>query len=172
MARKKKRRVFSPEFKAKVVGHCRTGSRSVVQVAEDLELTESSLRSWANQSKVDAGDGPPDALTTAETEELTRLRREIKQLRQEREIPRAAGKSVDSARPRTRTTSSPFPPICAGSGLLEESPESGVGDGCDSDMHCHWLARSRRYAGPLQSGSGGLGNELEERHGARARSPR
>ena len=90
LAKKKKRRVFSPEFKAKAVGLCRTGSRSVAQVAEDLELTESSLRNWVNQSRVDAGDGPPDALTTAEKEELTRLRRENKQLRQEREILKAA----------------------------------------------------------------------------------
>ena len=90
MAKKKKRRTFSPEFKAKAVGLCRTGSRSIAQVAEDLELTESALRTWVKQSQVDAGEGPADALTTAEKEELSRLRRENKQLRQEREILEAA----------------------------------------------------------------------------------
>ena len=90
MAKKRKRRTFSPEFKAKAVRLCLSGSRSVGQVAEDLELTESALRNWVKQSDIDAGHGPPEALTTAEKEELTRLRRENRQLRQEREILKAA----------------------------------------------------------------------------------
>ena len=90
MAKRRKRRRFSPEFKAKAVRLCRSGSRSIGQVAEDLELTESALRNWVKQSDVDAGDGPPEALTTAEKEELTRLRRENRRLRQEREILEAA----------------------------------------------------------------------------------
>lgn len=75
MSKKRKRRVFSHEFKAKAVQLCRTGSRSVAQVAVDLELTEFTLSNWLKQSAVDAGEGPAGALTTAEKEELTRLRR-------------------------------------------------------------------------------------------------
>ena len=56
----------------------------------NLDLTESALRNWLKQSEVDAGQGPPDALTTAEKGELSDLRREVKRLRQERDILKAA----------------------------------------------------------------------------------
>jgi transposase len=90
MANRRKRRKFSPEFKAKAVGICRSGNRSITEVAQDLDLTESALRNWLKQADVDAGKGPPDALTTAEKQELTQLRREVRQLRQDREILKAA----------------------------------------------------------------------------------
>lgn len=89
MARRRRRK-FSPEFKAKTVRLVRSGPRTVAQVARDLDLTESSLRNWLAQASVDEGNGPPDALATAEKEELTRLRREVKQLRLEREILKSA----------------------------------------------------------------------------------
>ncbi|MEP6653682.1 MAG: hypothetical protein ABJA82_10005 [Myxococcales bacterium] len=44
------------------------------------------MRAWVRQAEVDAGRGPAGALTTAEKEELSRLRREVKVLRMEREI--------------------------------------------------------------------------------------
>jgi len=90
MAKRRPPRQFSPEFKAKTVRRCRTGNRSITQVAQDLDLTESALRKWLKQADVDAGNGPPDALTTAEKSELTQLRREVRQLRQDREILKAA----------------------------------------------------------------------------------
>jgi len=49
-----------------------------------------SLREWVKRADIDAGKGPPDALTTAEREELARLRREVKRLAQERDILKAA----------------------------------------------------------------------------------
>ena len=42
------------------------------------------------QAKVDRGDGPPDALTSSEREELRRLRREVRQLREDRAILKKA----------------------------------------------------------------------------------
>lgn len=90
MAKRRARRKFSSEFKAKAVGLCRTGSRSITEVAQDLDLTESSLRNWLKQADIDAGNGPADALTTGEKEELTQLRREVRQLRQDRDILKAA----------------------------------------------------------------------------------
>lgn len=91
MARKRKRRKFTPEFKAEVMELCERGDRSVGQVARDLRLTETSVREWVKQAKVDAGRGPNGALTTAEKEELSKLRREVRQLREDKEIlPRAA----------------------------------------------------------------------------------
>jgi transposase len=59
-------------------------------VARDLDLTESSVRNWVAQALIDAGRGKPGALTTAEKEELTRLRKENRELRMEREILKRA----------------------------------------------------------------------------------
>jgi transposase len=86
---KRKRRFFSPEFKADAVKLVKSG-RSVPDVASELDLVETALRSWVKQAEVDAGNGPPDALTTSEREELTRLRRENKRLQMERDILKAA----------------------------------------------------------------------------------
>jgi transposase len=82
----RKRRHFTREFKAEAVRLCKVGDRSVGKVAEDLDLTETSLRAWVKQAKVDVGEGPPEALTTAEREELSRLRKQVKRLEMEREI--------------------------------------------------------------------------------------
>ena len=90
MVKRRKRRKFTPEFKAKAVQLCAAGARSVSEIAEDLDLTESALRNWIKQAEVDAGHGPPEALTSAEKAELTQLRRENRQLRQDREILKAA----------------------------------------------------------------------------------
>ena len=90
MEKKKKRRSFTKEFKAESVRLCKVGDRSIGQVAKDLDLTETALRAWVKQADVDAGHGPPEALTTAEREELARLRRENKRLQMERDILKAA----------------------------------------------------------------------------------
>jgi len=86
--KKRKRRSFTPEFKAEVVGLCRAGDRSVGQVAKDVGLTETAVREWVRRAEIDAGNGPLGALTTEEREELRRLRRENKRLQIEREISR------------------------------------------------------------------------------------
>lgn len=84
------RRKFTREFKTEAVRLARVGDRTIKQIAEDLDLTESALRNWLNRAKIDAGDGPPDAMTTAERSELSALRREVKRLREERDILKAA----------------------------------------------------------------------------------
>ena len=48
------------------------------------------MRAWVRQAEVDSGRGKPGALTTAEWEELRRLRKEVKDLRIEREILKKA----------------------------------------------------------------------------------
>lgn len=50
--------------------------RSAHEVARELDLTETALREWVKRAAIDAGKGPPGALTTLECEELTKLRRE------------------------------------------------------------------------------------------------
>src|SRR3954471_6644741 len=87
---RRKRRAFTPEFKAEAVRLCRVGDRSITQIASDLDLTETALREWVKRADIDAGNGPPEALTTAEREEMARLRREVKRLTMERDILKAA----------------------------------------------------------------------------------
>ena len=87
---KKKRRRFTPEYKADVVRLVRTSGKPIGAVARDLEVTEKSIRAWVRQADVDEGKGAAGALTTAEREELTALRRENRTLRMEREILKRA----------------------------------------------------------------------------------
>src|ERR1700678_4328523 len=58
---KRKRRKFTPEFKAEAVRLCKVGDRGVPQVAKDLDLTETALREWVKRAEVEAGKGPLDA---------------------------------------------------------------------------------------------------------------
>lgn len=83
------RRSFTPELKADAVKLVK-GGKSVAQVAKDLDLTETALREWVRRGDADAGVGNPDVLATEERQELARLRREVKTLRMEREILKAA----------------------------------------------------------------------------------
>ena len=87
---RRKRRAFTPEFKAEAVRLCRVGVRTIAQIAGDLDLTESARREWVKRADIDAGKGPPEALTTAEREELAKLRRDNKRLTMERDILKAA----------------------------------------------------------------------------------
>ncbi len=82
------RRSFTPEFKAEVVELCRAGDRSIGQVARDMDLTETSVRGWLAQADIDAG--LKDGLTSAEREEMARLRKENRVLREERDILKRA----------------------------------------------------------------------------------
>lgn len=86
----RKRRSFTPEFKAEAVKLAQSPGQSIAAVAKDLGITEGNLRNWVKQADVDAGKSPQSALTTAEKQELAALRRENRELRMEREILRKA----------------------------------------------------------------------------------
>ena len=88
--RKRARRSFTDEFKASAVRLVLEEGKTVAAAARDLDLTESALRNWVEQARTDAGRGKPGALTTAEREELGRLRKENRILQEEREILRKA----------------------------------------------------------------------------------
>ncbi|MEV4807872.1 transposase [Nonomuraea sp. NPDC049421] len=47
------RRSFTPEFKAEIVELCRRGDRSIREVAQDFDLTETAVRQWVRQAEVD-----------------------------------------------------------------------------------------------------------------------
>jgi transposase len=90
VAKKKprRRRSFTPEFKAEIVEACSRGDRSIGQVARDFDLTETAVREWVRQADVDAGRR--DGLTTTEREELSQLRRENRRLREDVEVLKRA----------------------------------------------------------------------------------
>ncbi len=87
---RRKKRIFSAEFKAEAVNVVNDSGKSISAVSRDLDVTESSLRNWVKQAEVDAGRGSAEALTTEEKEELRRLRRENKTLKMERDILKKA----------------------------------------------------------------------------------
>jgi transposase len=85
----RRRRSFTPEFKAEIVELCQRGDRSVGQVARDFDLTETAVREWVKQAERDAGTGD-GGLTTAERDELAALRRENRRLKEDVEILKRA----------------------------------------------------------------------------------
>jgi len=87
---KRKRRQFTDEYKAEVVRLCEQPGKTVFAVARELGLTPSAVTNWVRQAKIDAGGGGTGALTSTEREELSALRREVRTLRQEREILKRA----------------------------------------------------------------------------------
>ena len=88
--KKRTRRSFSAAYKTEVVDLVRASGKSVGAVAKDLGLTETAVRAWVRQATVDGGHGPVGALTTAERDELTQLRRRVKTLELERDVLKTA----------------------------------------------------------------------------------
>ena len=78
------RPVYPPGFKAEAVRLVRSSDKSVGVLAKDLGVADQTLRNWVRQAEIDGGER--DGLTQGEREELRQLRREVRTLRQEREI--------------------------------------------------------------------------------------
>jgi transposase len=89
MARRK-RRTFTPEFKADAVRLVTSGSKTIREVVKEFDILETSLREWVKRAETDAGRGPPDALTTSERAELLDLRKRLKRAEMERDILKKA----------------------------------------------------------------------------------
>ncbi len=75
---------YPPEFRQRMVELVRAG-RSPDQLAKEFEPTANTIRNWMAQADRDEGRRE-DGLTTEEREELRRLRRELRQVKLEREI--------------------------------------------------------------------------------------
>ena len=84
------RRKFTDEFKAGAVRLVLDEGKSAGAVARDLDLTESALRIWVSRAKADRTRGRSGGLTSAEREELSRLRKENRELRLERDVLKKA----------------------------------------------------------------------------------
>jgi transposase len=81
----KSRGAYPPEFRRQMVELVRAG-RTSEELAHEFEPTAQSIRNWVSQSEGNGTPGNSGSLTSAEREELNRLRRENRQLRVEREI--------------------------------------------------------------------------------------
>ncbi|MER6565134.1 transposase [Streptomyces sp. NPDC001093] len=68
-------RRYTEEFKRDAVALVRSSGKTVTEVARQLGVSAEGLRNWVKQDAVDRGQGAPGELTTAEREELRRLRR-------------------------------------------------------------------------------------------------
>jgi|SRR3954471_18834435 len=86
---RRSRRSFTDDFKAGAIRLVLDEGQTVAAAARDLGLTESSLRNWVEHARADRTKGK-SGLTTAEREELARLRKENRVLLEERDILKKA----------------------------------------------------------------------------------
>ena len=99
---------YPPELKERAIRmvgelrHADPGDQGVIaRVARQLGVGKESLRAWVKQAEVDAGHQP--GLTTAEHDELTGLRKEVKELRRANDILQAAATFFGAELDRRRT---------------------------------------------------------------------
>ena len=85
---RQKRPRYTVEFKTEAVRLYHAGGKSLAEAARDIGIAKTTLAGWVKPTEIDAGRGPKGALTTEEREELIRLRRENRQVKQERKSQR------------------------------------------------------------------------------------
>jgi len=84
----KSHRPYTPEFRQRLVDLVRKG-RTPEELGRQFEPSAQAIRGWVKQAALDTGQRT-DGLTTEEREELRRLRRENRTLREERDILKRA----------------------------------------------------------------------------------
>ncbi len=86
-------KAYSQEFRDKVVQLMQVGERSPRQVGEEFGISEDSVRRWVQQAEREQGQRQ-DGLRSIEREELIRLQRENKRLKQDTKILRGASRRL------------------------------------------------------------------------------
>ena len=81
-------RAYPAEFRQRMLELVRAG-RKPQALAKEFELSAQTIGNWVKQADLDGG-GRDDGLTSEEKEEVRRLRREVRALREEREILKKA----------------------------------------------------------------------------------
>ena len=89
MAERRKRRRFTPEFKAQAVRRLLEGGKGLAEVATELGISGGQLGTWRNE-RLAAGSAEAPAARKAEQAEVQRPRRENRRLEEEVEILRKA----------------------------------------------------------------------------------
>jgi transposase len=82
----KQRRLFTAEQKADAVRIVEQSDKPLSQIAKELGISESALRKWVNQVRIDEKGSPQGALTTTERQELAQLCKDNKRLQMERDF--------------------------------------------------------------------------------------
>ena len=102
----KSRPPYPPEFRNQMIEMVRAG-RSPEELGREFEPSGQTIRHWVAQADRDEGRRP-DGMTSAEREELRKLRRENRQLRVEREILKKAAawfaRETDSVPPKSSSS--------------------------------------------------------------------
>jgi transposase len=77
-------RIYPAEFRRDAVTLVRSSDKTVTQIAREIGLNRETLRLWVKQDRIDQGEA--EGLTSSEQQELRRLRREVAELRLERDL--------------------------------------------------------------------------------------
>jgi transposase len=77
-------RIYPAEFRREAVALVRSSDKTVTQIARELGLNRETLRLWVKQDRIDQGEA--EGLTSSEQQELRRLRREVAELKLERDL--------------------------------------------------------------------------------------
>ena len=109
------RRSFTDDYKTGAVRLVLDEGKTVASAARDLGLTESSLRNWVERARADRTKGKT-GLTTAEREELARLRKDVRELRMERDVLKkaAAGSTGQCNSGRSVSAGVAYPSVLRG----------------------------------------------------------